>query len=82
MSLYKAVVLFLDKYLSKASATSGVRTTSTVPFTSTMAVVLVWATGWSRVHSSVNVSSSVLSIIFLSNGVYGVLYSLTRKANI
>lgn len=60
-------------YLSKDSATSGVSTTLMAPFTSTMAVVLVWAKGCSRVQSSVAVSSSVLSMALLSSGVYGVL---------
>lgn len=62
-------------YLSRDSATRGVSTTLMAPFTSTMAVVLVWAKGCSRVQSSVVVSSSVFSMALLSRGVYGVLWT-------
>lgn len=64
-----------DTYLSKDSATRGVSTTLMAPFTSTIAVVLVWANGCSSVQSSVVVSSSVFSMALLSRGVYGVLWN-------
>lgn len=67
-------LVYHSYYLSRDSATRGVRTTFMAPFTSTIAVVLVCVNGCSRVQSSVVVSSSVFSVALLSNGVYGVLF--------
>lgn len=74
----KALV-YHSYYLSRDSATSGVRTTLMAPFTSTIAVVLVCVSGCSRVQSSVVVSSSAFSMALLSSGVYGVLLLNVNK---